>query len=370
MTVNPPRMGKGRRVHYIIFYIMARYGFRKSTLQKRKRFSPMTERYASKRNRYATAKSSTFKLSTGQGVTEQHDARTIYRKKTMPYRKKRKWKRFVRQVHYVAEKDMGTQTFLFNKVFSGEDTNGDQIVMDVSLYGMKSQNTAHNDLFTMQGSFNTGNPTAVAGETVDETTKLMYQSAVLDLTIRNGSVTADGTGFPLAANAVMEVDIYELISSKYWNTFRTGSSTDQVHGIVQLFSEMAIDSKNINGTGTGITLPSRGATPFDLPNALAQGKVKILRKTKYQLGVGQTFTYQMRDARRHVITRNAIQDALSCNKPGWTRWIMIIGKGVPGLTYGSAVGQVRSRLDIGVTRKYMCKVEGFNDTRDRFFENT
>jgi len=348
---------------------MARYGFRKSTLQKRRRFTPMTERFSNKRFRGtkpATSSSNTSKMLTGQGVTQQHDARTIYTKKNMPYRKKRRWKRFVRQVHFVAEKDLGTQTIVFNKSFSGEDTTGANVVLDFSLYSLKSLNSVNNDLFQIQSYFNILNPTAIDGETTDLTTKLLFHSAVMDMTVRNSSYTEAG----LAASANVEVDVYEITSGVYMNTVKTVAPTEQVNGITQYFNEQSIDTKGINNAGTGVSLTLRGCTPWDLPLALSAGKLKILRKTKYQLSPGQCFTYQMRDARRHVITKNAIQEALSCNKPGWTRWILIIAKGVPGLTYGGGAGQIRTKIDVGLTRKYMLKVEGMNDTRDRYQTNT
>lgn len=349
---------------------MARYGFRKSTLMKRRRFTPKSERLPNKRYRGSTYASNSNKMLTGQGVTEQHDTRTIYRKKNMPYKKKRRWKRFVRQVHFVAEKDLGTQTVVFNKSISGQDGTGQQIAMDISLYSLKSVNTVHNDLFQIQSYFNTGNPTAVVGETTDLTTKFLFHSAVLDMTVRNSSFTSTSGATSLAPNANVEVDVYELTAGVYFNTFRTAAPTEQVHGIVQFINEYAIDTKEINGTGTGIALTSRGCTPFDLPSAVSAGKIKILRKTKYQLSSGQCFTYQMRDARRHVMNKNAILDALSANRPGWTRWILVIAKGVPGVTYGEVDGTVRTKIDIGITRKYMLKVEGMNDTRDRYLTNT
>jgi len=350
---------------------MARYGFRKSTLQKRRRFTPMTERFSNKRFRgpkSATLGSNTSKMITGQGVTQQHDARTIYTKKNMPYRKKRRWKRFVRQVHYVAEKDLGTQTFVFNKTFAGTDTTGQNVVLDCSLYSLKSLNTVGNDLTLLQSYFNVGNPTATVGETTDLTTKLLFHSAILDMTVRNSSFTTTGGGATevVASNATIELDVYEMTSGIYMNTTKASAPTEQVNGILQFFNEHSTDTKEINGAGTGVTLAARGCTPWDIPHALSAGKIKILRKTKYQLSNNQCFTYQMRDAKRHSISKNAIQDALSCNKPGWTRWILIIAKGVPGLSYGTADGQIRTRVDIGLTRKYMLKVEGMNDTRDRY----
>lgn len=323
-------------------------------------------------NKYLSGTSGTRSkkyVQSGFGVTEQHDARMVYKKKRMPRRRKRVWKRFVRKVNFVAEKELGTQTVIFNKNIAGQDNNGNQIVLDFCLYGLASTETEKSDLFRVVSLDNTGNPTAAAGEVVGLTTKYMFHSGVLDMTIRNSSFTSSGATTTLASEGVMEIDVYELMSSKYWSNY-AGALPSPFTGITNAFSDASTNTKTIGGAGTTIGLTQRGATPFDIPHALSTYGIRILKKTKYKISPGATFTYQMRDPGRHVMSREFVTDATSPNKPGLTRWIMLIGKGVPGVTYGSTDGTIRSKIDVGITRKYMYKIEGTNETRSRFLAST
>ena len=52
--------------------------------------------------------------SSGVGVTNQHDRAFVYRKKRMPRRRGKRWMKFSRKVHFVAEKDLGTRTIVMN----------------------------------------------------------------------------------------------------------------------------------------------------------------------------------------------------------------------------------------------------------------
>ena len=278
----------------------------------------------------------------------------------MPRRIRRRWKRFKNKVLAVSEKDLGTRTVLFNKTYSYTNTtSGNHIVDNLALYACASGSSSLNDLSTITG-LEIGSWTAASGGVVDKTSKFIFKSAILDLTFRNSSTfTTDGTNFSLDSRAKLETDIYEIICSA------TGTDTiSNFVDIVNMFASSATDTLNIGGAGTGIALTSRGATPWDLPAALSRFKIKILKKTKFMTPNGDTFTYQMRDPRRHVaeeqtLIRNGV------NVKGWTRWVLFISKLVPGLTVGTTGNTFQENLDIGVTRKYFYKIEGVSEDRDR-----
>ena len=63
-------------------------------------------------------------------------------------------------------------------------------------------------------------------------------------------------------------------------------------------------------------------------------------------------TYQVRDPKRHVFDKQSITDSTSANRRGVTKFIMIINKLVPGTIEDD--GTI-SRLDVGITRKYLYK---------------
>lgn len=322
--------------------------------------------------RFAKKKRST----SGVGVTVQHDERRVYRKSKMPRRRRKAWRRKVRMVHAIAEKDYGTNTIVFNKTQEYFNTTaGNHCIAIVPLYSMQSGDTTtflfHNDLNTIGLMFNSGNPTAATGGTLQQATKLLFQSGVLDVTIRNTSGTivtpSSGTTPPVVnqdSSLVMEVDVYEMTSGRDWSS---DLSYGSINSMDRCFANGQADTLNLGGAGTGVDIFFRGVTPFDVPLALSRYRLKVWKKTKYFLTNGGQFTYQIRDPKRRVVSAQAITDQKGANWPGWTRHLFIIAKLTPGATVGNLVSQDAECLQIGATRKYMVKVEGFNEDRDRYF---
>jgi len=325
---------------------------------------------AARRSRFRQARTVRSKRTTGgRGVTQEHDRQFIYRKKSMPYGKKRRWKQFKRKIQAVSEKELGSRTVLFNKLHTAENTtNGNQLVTTFGLYTNKSTDSLNNDLNAISTLENQGDSTAAAGETVDLTSKIMFQSAVLDITMRNTSHSND-TPTTIDTDATLEVDIYEMkVNRRQLASYLGGPPTTLQPYTTLLNGFLSQDPKDktIGGAGTGIKINLRGATPWDVPFALSAMKVKILKKTKMFINPGKTATYQYRDPKRRVTSLERMENGAGCNFGKWTHHIMIIAKAIPGLTVGSVTDTLNEELSIGVTRKYFYKVEGMNDTRDRW----
>lgn len=302
----------------------------------------------------------------GLGVTTQYDAKRIYRKKRMPLRRRRRWKRFVNRVHAVAEKDMGSRTVVFNSQISQVITNpATSGCTTISLFGARGTTGLHDDLFAIGGLENTGNPTAAAGINVNQSTKLMFQSGVLDLTIRNASYQLVGASLvpTLVGAAKMELDVYEI---SVRNQAADSSGAGGYINLGLLFQNGNTDTLNIGGAGTGIDIEARGCTPFDIPQALSRWGMKIYKKTKYFIPNGDTITYQVRDPRRYVTDIDKMLTLSGCNMPKKTRFLFLVYQLVPGLTLGTTENSYQARIDMGITRKYMYKVEGANEDRDRY----
>jgi len=295
----------------------------------------------------------------GQGVTAQHDVSNVYRKKNMPRGKKRRWRRFVQKIHAAAEKDLGTRTVLLNDAASITNTTANkQICLTVALYGQRSTTSHLNDMYQISALENfEANPTTAGGITTEKSTKIMFQSGVLDITVRNTTFQSDNNSI----SAKMEIDVYELFIKK-----DALSSLTAYNNLSSLLSLGYTDTKNIGGIGTGITSDDRGVTPFECPFALSRFGIKILSKKKYFLEGGGTFTYQVRDPRRRVCDTQDLISRQGFNRRGWTRIIYIVGKIVPGYTVGAAAGQYTESLNLGITRKYFYKIQGANDDRDRY----
>lgn len=299
--------------------------------------------------------------SSGQGVTVQHDARVIYQRSNMPVADKRRWKGFVKKVQAAHERDLGTQQALYNLgVSSSNNTSGRQIFTSFGLYGLGSSTSWFNDLRSVATTIETAADTTSTGLGVDPSTKLIFTSAILDMTIRNSS-TNNGSPDSLAR---MELDIYECTMRHTGE--EAGTTYETPEGV---FNTNAAQTKPIGGGATTeISIDLRGATPFDFSYALSRFGIRIERKTKYTINNGDQITYQIRDPGRHTATHRELRNQDGFNKPGWTRFVILIGKLSPGLSVGAVgtPGTYQQIIDVGVTRKYVYKVENYTEDRTSY----
>jgi len=320
--------------------------------------------YPKRRNMRRSFRGSSAPYTSGLGVTNQHDERHVYRKRRMPRRKRRQWGKFVNKVHAVSEKDLGSRTVVLNKTVNFDNTvAANQNLIYCALYPGTSTDSWMNDINQLSALENiAANPTSAAGNTVQLSTKWIFKSAVLDVTFRNAAnFNTDGATLVPDSRGKMEVDVYELISNKAWQDTAITAAN-----ITALFSQADTDTQNLLGAGTAVNIALRGVTPWDVPLALSQYGLKILKKTKYFVQNQDTFTYQLRDPKRRVITESRMARMQGCNVPRWTRHILIISKLVPGLTIGGAAGNWTDSVRLGITRKYFYKIEGQNEDRDRY----
>lgn len=302
--------------------------------------------------------------TSGAGVTTQHDARRIYVKRRMPRFKRKRWSMFKKKVQAVSEKSLGSRTVVFNKSIQWSNTtSGNQVLGALYLYGQRgSTGNAAQDLYLISTYENTGDQTALAGETVANSSKFMFQSAVLDITFKNNSTyTAAGPVVQSASEAKLEVDVYECSVRR-----TTEETSNTLTDFLQLLADNASRTDPIGGAGTEIASTLRGVTPFDLTYAMSRWGVKIWKKTKYTIPNNDTFTYQVRDPRRRVAEYRDLQNADGFNRPGWTRVVFFTAKLVPDLSVGAAVGTYQENLITGVTRKYFYKIEGMSEDRTRY----
>lgn len=300
--------------------------------------------------------------TSGVGVTTQHDASAIYRKKSMPRGKKRRWRKFVKRVNAVSEKELGSRTVVFNESLTNSNvTSGYQLCSTWCVYPNQSGTQWLRDLSEIYANENSSDPTASDGETVDATTKFIFQSAVMDLTFRNHSYLATTE----TLSGKMEVDVYELTMKR-----RSMDELTAVGNLTDALNNSSNSTKVIGGSGTHVNIFNRGVTPFDIPHALSRWGIKIHKKTKYFVESGGTFTYQVRDPGRYSLTREDMESVKGFNRPGMTRIVYFVTKMVPGVVVGNTSGDVVQEYIIGCTRKYMYKIEGMNDTRDLYDSGT
>lgn len=300
-------------------------------------------------NRSFTGTRTRRRQTSGNGVTNQYDRRMIYRKRRMPRRRRSRWRRWKSKVHAVSEKDYGSRTVVRNNLIStnvlmNAAAENQHTRSVVGLYSCTAGVAYMNDMNEISQDTDLGT-----------TGKAIFKSGVLDLTFRNISTRGDLTVNP---SITLEVDVYEISIGVELGQF------GRAFTLVGVFTEGAGDTSIIPGQATGLLSTDRGWTPWDFPSAISEYRLKIWKKTKYFLGENQTFTYQFRDPKRHVVDRQRMTSPGE-NLPGLTRYILIIYKPTPGYTYD---GVDSYGLAIGNTRKYLYKI--LQNTQDYDMYNT
>ena len=328
-------------------------------------------------------KRSVRRFTGGRGITKEHDRTSIYRKKKMPRFKKRRWKRFSKKVLAVSEKDMGTQTVVFNtQLETGDFLNVQPLVTGsatLALYSMNGDSDYLQDLAVMMVDLHKGAPTVASGTTKYQSTKVIFKSGVLDLTLTNTSYDRIGGTNNVNSAYNLEVDVHTITIKKSTSDLQTFTLADASTLVAEkglsTIDDMVLlaenNTKKVGGDDNKIfdtTLEKfrRGGTLWDTPQALSLFGIKIWNKRKYFLQGGQTMTYQMRDPKRRVMIPEF--NMTGSNKPGWTKYLYITYKLVPGIgNVGSTNdSDIRTRIAVGITRKYSYKVEGVNDVRDNY----
>lgn len=296
-------------------------------------------------------------MTSGIGVTDEFDRKQIYRKRSMPRRMRRRYKRFHRKVQGTILKTLGTTSVVRNNSvnINGNPTEAnqrDQSYAILSLYGQRCadvNNPWFNDIYSIIASdLDNDHPTS----------KFLFSSGVLDITCQNNSQANPTTGYI----PHLEVDVYEMSAgdqTAYGNTPQAALS--EAEAITESITGAPADS---------LTLSKRGTTPWDFPQWITDLKLKIWKKTKFILGPNQTFTYQTRDPKFHVFDAADVRDNThpsTWNKPRVTKLYLILAKTTPGFSaYEVEPGDFPWQLSIGLTRKYMYKINKDNTDRDAY----
>lgn len=278
------------------------------------------------KNRYFNKKS-----SPETGITAQYDKVTQYSRKSMPKRKKRQWKKFVKKVTAVVDKSLGTRTVVFNTNEAAQSIAGLQAWACAALYGIHGTNDGNGrvgfrDVFRLCNKDDDIMTTNSAGI---NPSKITFGSAVIDVTMRNGGTTA------------IEVDLYECI-------VRTDNT--KTADFITTLLDAVTETNSIPGAPTGLAISSRGTTLFDFPNAISMDKIQVFKKRKYFLPVGNTATFQHRDPRNHHFNASTFDFGPNSNSSygqrGMTKLFLVCAKEIIGQDSAGI------NLNFGVTRKY------------------
>lgn len=260
------------------------------------------------------------KFTSGRGVTTQRDSRVIYQKRRMPAGRRRRWKRFVKRSTFVLNKNLGTQSMVYNSTYTQNPSilsPNDAAYTSLALY---SANGAlyNQDLYNIFNYYSTNYPRVL----------MNFKSAVLDLTLQN--YTDEGEE---PTPTAIELDIYQIVT-------RRSIPTNEATTFSTLY-ETGFTKAAGYGGAPALVATNRGATPFQAP--LFTSFVKVIKKTKYFIPPGGTITYQMRDAKERRITGDHITENFAFK--GITRGILIVYK-------NTTSNGILPKIRIGATRTY------------------
>jgi len=199
--------------------------------------------------------------SAGTGTTRQHDAKVQYRKKRMPYRKKKKWISHVKKVKAVLAQDDGTKTVLFNAQISSSTSSGAtrQNYQFHCLYGCNgSASVSEIGSADLEKIFTNATVSAI------NTNKLMFKSAVMDMTIANtGTVRC-------------ELDLYHL--TFHGRTLETSMNACAVDG-----AGVPLIDPNSSGYFTTLDLVLEVAPPLNSQHSSGMASSPSKRKSSTSL---------------------------------------------------------------------------------------
>jgi len=278
----------------------------------------------------------------GVGTTNQYDRTNVYRKKRMPRRKRKRWTSFVKKVKAAENTTLGTRTRVLNTQhqFSESSASGStkkQLFRSLGLYTLHSEsNEWNNDLHNI-----------MLDQDIKASGKIQMISGVMDMTLVNTSV--DSNNQPMG----IELDVYMCTARKLF-TYMNTADQYVYSDLAQALNDAALTSTLVPGIGQKIDASDRGVTPFDLTLGLSSFGVKILNKKKYFLPNGNQMTYQIRDPKNRQFSKDQILNEKGQNKPGSTKILLLVAKGLPGAAVDG--NDYKVRLDVGITRKYAYKL--------------
>lgn len=254
------------------------------------------------------------KRRTEKQVTNQYDLSTVYRRRRMPRRKRRRWVRTVRRHARLNDLSLGTRNLVFNYDGAVTATASNQSHTTFCLYGFHGTSNVRglNDLARIVGTEGTADDQGITAGSKDK--KIHFKSACLDATFVNQADTA------------VELDMYYFYCKR--DTVSSPSYSD-------LLADYIGQASLINSTGTAFTMAKLGVTPFDIGNA--SKFIKVYKVKKVILGVGQMTSFMIRSPQDKYLNSATVDLESDCfGKKGWTQGVFVIGKGAPAATTGTS----------------------------------
>lgn len=258
-------------------------------------------------------------------LTSQHDARLVYRKRSMPKYKKRRWKKFKKRVRAVGQHLLPRQTVVHTDLVKPTCAVNEQAVVTLSLYPGFS--AIDNSLADIQKCMSVAVQSATeANQTV---TNYTFRAGLLEAAITNKSTKT-------------------IYLDCYWAYCKKDSTNDPqtLFGYGLRDTTTARAENAVSAIGTTISENTLGATPFQSTQLCRY--YTITKKTRYLLGAGNTVQLEWRDPKNHYLKADGEELGLDyIIKKGWTKTWFMVFYAVPDATNKS---QAIDSGDVCITR--------------------
>lgn len=238
------------------------------------------------------------------GVTTQHDQRTIYRAKKMPYRKKKKWVAFTKKVKAVEISDRAKSTLLINSSQVLSVPAIAQSWTESHLYSFNSTSVGNRDIAILLEDINTYKKVNSSGDVTLGTNsgiEIINPSDVNQQQSRKeilfSSATLDNT-FTNSGPVGIEMDLY-TINYPRQSTGTNDSFLGAVDTNNQNVSTINVMVGTVSTPTANIQRGSRGCTLFDMAYGMSRTGAKIIKKEKFFIAPGNSITKNIRDPKNH-----------------------------------------------------------------------
>lgn len=282
------------------------------------RGSGTASRQVQKFSRSYTASGLGKRSSDNGPVTSQYDVRTWYKKKKMPRRRRKAWKKFKSKVQAVLNKEIAPTYFLYRTTTTLSSLDNQQGWGSLMLYTAYGGAAPNNDLYQISVGLK-----GALGNQIGA--KYRFESACLDVLLRN-----KGTNIAL-------IDVYTVYC-------RADLPDNYASPYVALTSFDSLANQD-NNADPKIADTDIGYTPFTCP--LFCSFFKVVKKRTLTLSGGAVTEMQMRDAKNRKLW--GIDYVGKPALRGWTKGYMVCVRGA----YDSTAGKTPAvNVDCAYTRHY------------------
>lgn len=278
-----------------------------------------------------------------QPLTYDNDFKTDYRYKRMPKRRRRNWKRFVKKVSSVVNRQQGLKKLMYTDIQRIQAVDNACSYHSAMLY---TPDARVGDLSADMGTIFRNILGSVAYDNINDVTiagdvdkKIRFESGNMDVSWRN------------VGAAPVIVDLYYVKARKTFGL--TGSdalnNTQGIYALGFVKQGQIIDEEDGNTVGSAKSFPIEvGTTPFQ--SSLFCQTYKVLSKKRITIAPGNTVSMTLKDAKNRLV--NATETRARICMRGLTHGYFFQTYGVPGLSGATPVQALASDIIFTVQKRY------------------